>query len=95
MGTDRAAATRSKTPRAASGRRPLYFERNTLGASVLNQWQDQGVWEKIRLTFLGTLDHQAKLDWDAAFLYGSFVPGKKGARISPMAGKAKGAPSIC
>jgi hypothetical protein len=43
--------------------------------------EDQGVWEKCRLTFLSTLDSQAKLDWNAAFLDGSFVPGKKGTRI--------------
>jgi transposase len=40
-----------------------------------------------------TLDAQAKLDWSHAFLDGSFVPGKKGARISPTAGRAKAAPS--
>ncbi len=59
---------------------PKYGSRSTCHRR-LNQWQDQGVWEKIRLTFLGTLDCQAKLDWNEAFLDGSFVPGKKGARI--------------
>src|SRR5918998_3193447 len=59
----------------------------------LQEWQDQGVWERIRLKFLSILDAQAKLDWSRAFLDGSFVPGKKGARISPTAGKVKGAPS--
>jgi hypothetical protein len=49
------------------------------------------VWEQIRLKLLSILDTQAKLDWSRAFLDGSFVPGKKGARISPMAGKAKAA----
>jgi transposase len=60
----------------------------------LNQWQDQGVWEKIRLTFLGTLDRQPRLvgvDWDAAFLDGSFVPGQKGARTLTTAGRTKAA----
>jgi transposase len=47
----------------------------------LQEWQDQGVWEQIRLKFLSALDCQAKLDWSQAFLDGSFVPGKKGARI--------------
>jgi Putative transposase of IS4/5 family (DUF4096) len=61
----------------------------------LQEWQDQGVWEQIRLKFLGTLDAQGKLDWSQAFLDGSFVPPKKGERISPMAGKARGAPSTC
>jgi transposase len=61
----------------------------------LQEWQDQGVWEQIWRTFLGLLDQQGKLDWSQAFLDGSFVPAKKGERISPMAGKARGAPSIC
>jgi putative transposase of IS4/5 family DUF4096 len=59
----------------------------------LKEWQEQGVWEGIRLKFLSTLDSQAKLDWSQAFLYGSFVPAKKGARQSPMVGKAKTARS--
>jgi len=45
------------------------------------EWQDQGVWERIWLTFLGQLDQQGKLDWSQAFLDGSFVPAKKGERI--------------
>lgn len=47
----------------------------------LQEWQDQGVWERIWLTFLGLLDQQGKLDWSQAFLDGSFVPAKKGERI--------------
>jgi transposase len=47
----------------------------------LQEWQDQGVWEQIWLTFLGLLDQQGKLDWSQAFLDGSFVPAKKGERI--------------
>lgn len=58
---------------------PWYGSRSTCHRR-LNHWQDQGVWEKIRLTFLSTLDRQANLDWKAAFLDGSFVPGKKGAK---------------
>jgi transposase len=61
----------------------------------LQEWQQQGVWEHIWLKFLGTLDQQGKLDWSRAFLEGSFVPAKKGERTSPMAGKARAAPSIC
>ena len=59
----------------------------------LQEWQDQGIWEQIRLKFLATLEAQGKLGWSQAFLDGSFVPAKKGARTSPMAGKAKAAPS--
>jgi transposase len=61
----------------------------------LQEWQDQGVWKHIWLTFLGALDQQGKLAWSQAFLDGSFVPAKKGERTSPMAGRAKGARSIC
>jgi hypothetical protein len=43
----------------------------------LQEWQDQGVWERMRLKLLTALDDQAKLDWSLAFLDGSFVPGKK------------------
>jgi putative transposase len=43
----------------------------------LQEWQDQGVWEQIWLTFLSLLDQQGKLDWSQAFLDGSFVPAKK------------------
>ena len=71
---------------------PKYGSRSTCHRR-LQEWQDQGVWEQIRLKFLSTLDSQAKLDGSRAFLDGSFVPGKKGARISPTAGKAKAAPS--
>jgi transposase len=60
----------------------------------LQEWQDQGVWEHIWLTFLGILGQQGKLDWSKAFLDGSFVPAKKGERTLPMAGKVKAAPSI-
>lgn len=69
---------------------PTYGSRSTCQRR-LQEWQDQGVWERIRLQLLSTLDSQAKLDWSQAFLDGSFVPAKKGARISPTAGKAKAA----
>jgi transposase len=61
----------------------------------LQEWQEQGVWERIWLAFLGTLDHLGKLDWSQAFLDGSFVPAKKGEKISPMAIRAKVARFIC
>jgi hypothetical protein len=43
----------------------------------LQEWQHQGVWEQIWLTFLRVLDQQGQLDWSRAFLDGSFVPAKK------------------
>ena len=55
----------------------------------LQEWQDQGVWEGIRLKFLSTLNSQSRLDWSQAFLDGSFVPGKEGERILPTGGRAK------
>jgi hypothetical protein len=60
---------------------PKYGSRSTCHWR-LQEWQDQGVWEGIRLKFLSILDSQAKLDWSRAFLDGSFVPAKKGARLS-------------
>jgi transposase len=61
----------------------------------LQEWQEQGVWERIWLTFLSALDQQGKLDWSQAFLDGSFVPAKKGEKILPMAIRARVARSIC
>lgn len=46
----------------------------------LRQWEKQGVWERIWVNFLSILEEQGKLDWDHAFLDGSFVPAKKGGR---------------
>src|SRR5918996_5612345 len=73
---------------------PKYGSRSTCHRR-LQEWQDQGVWEQIRLELLSTLDSQAKLDWSQAFLDGSFVPAKKGEKISPMAIRAKVARFIC
>jgi len=47
----------------------------------LQEWQALGVWERIRTTLLGTLDEQGKLDWREAFMDGTFVPAKKGAKL--------------
>ena len=55
---------------------PKYGSRSTCHRR-LQEWQDQGVWERIRLKLLSTLDAQAKLDWSRALLDGSFVPSKK------------------
>jgi transposase len=48
----------------------------------LRTWQEQGVWQRIWQTLLASLDAQHRLDWSTAFLDGSFVPAKKGARRS-------------
>lgn len=58
----------------------------------LGEWQALGVWEHIWARFLTVLDQRGKLDWSQAFLDGSFVPAKKGERISTTAGRARAAP---
>jgi transposase len=56
----------------------------------LAQWERDGTWERIWRTFLSTLDEAGKLDWSRAFLDGTFIPTKKGARkwASPVGAKA-------
>ena len=73
---------------------PKYRRRSTCHQR-LQKWQDQGFWERIRLTFLSSLYAKAKLDWNQSFLDGSYVPAKKGARIPTMDEKVRRAPSIC
>ncbi len=46
----------------------------------LRRWEDEGVWERIWQALLGTLDEVGKIEWARAFLDGSFVPAKKGAK---------------
>lgn len=57
---------------------PLEYGSDSTCHRRLQEWQAQGVWERIWTTFLGALDAQGKLDWEKAFLDGSFVPAKKG-----------------
>ena len=45
---------------------PRYGSRSTCHRR-LQEGQDQGGWERIRLQLLSTLDTQAKLDWSRAF----------------------------
>jgi transposase len=44
----------------------------------LNQWSQDGTWERIWRALLGELEAQQKIEWAQAFLDGSFVPAKKG-----------------
>ena len=44
----------------------------------LNQWSEDGTWERVWRVLLSQLDAQGKLEWARAFLDGSFVPAKKG-----------------
>lgn len=44
----------------------------------LREWEEDGTWEKIWRSLVALLDEQDRLEWDKAFLDGSFVPAKKG-----------------
>lgn len=44
----------------------------------LQQWSEDGTWERLWRTLLSQLDAQGKLEWAQAFLDGSFIPAKKG-----------------
>jgi transposase len=57
----------------------------------LQQWSDNGTWDRIWRALLSQLDAQGKLEWAQAFLDGSFIPAKKGGRESGEAGGARAA----
>jgi transposase len=42
------------------------------------EWEDLGLWEKIWLRLLPTLERKEQLEWMLAFWDGKFVPGRKG-----------------
>jgi len=48
----------------------------------LKQWEDQGLWLHAWRALLGVLDEEGLLQWDEAFLDGSFAAAKKGAMPS-------------
>lgn len=43
-----------------------------------NEWEKSGLWNKLWLEYLDSLDQKEKLEWTIAFLSGNFVPSKKG-----------------
>ena len=47
----------------------------------LTQWERNGSWEHIWKTLLATLDAQGRLAWAQAFLAGTIVPIRRGARL--------------
>jgi transposase len=49
----------------------------------LREWQEQGVWERAFRAFLSTLDKEGRLQWEKAFLDGTFVPAKRGREGGP------------
>ena len=59
---------------------PREYGSDTTCHRRLQDWQKEGVWERIWLVFLKSLDEDGKLDWSRAFLDGTFAPAKKGAR---------------
>ena len=44
----------------------------------LRLWEEQGVWLDVWRKFLSMLDEKGALDWQEAFIDGSFAPAKKG-----------------
>lgn len=54
----------------------------------LRHWDRDGTWLRLWRAFLGQLDARGRLQWEQAFIDGSFVPAKKGALRS---GKPSGA----
>ena len=48
----------------------------------LKLWEEHGVWLDVWRKFLSELDEKALLDWEEAFIDGSFAPAKKGAPAS-------------
>ncbi|MDJ0915812.1 MAG: IS5 family transposase [Desulfobacterales bacterium] len=56
----------------------------------LRLWEEQGVWLDVWRKFLSMLDEKGLLDWEEAFIDGSFAPAKKGALASGKPKKGKG-----
>ena len=46
------------------------------------EWQRSGIWSRLWLTFLRTLDDRRKRRWAKALLAGTFVPAKKDHRAA-------------
>jgi transposase/quinol monooxygenase YgiN len=63
----------------------------------LTQWEADGTWDRIWKLLMATLDSQAKLAWAQAFLAGTIVPVRRGARERPVtlrrAGRSSDSPA--
>ena len=57
---------------------PRHFSHPSTCWRRLKRWEEQGVWDNIFLALLTTLDGQGRLEWDRAFLDGSFALTKRG-----------------
>ena len=59
----------------------------------LKRWDEDGTWERIWRAFLTELNARGRLEWETAFIDGTFASAKKGALTSdrPSAGKVQSA----
>ena len=59
----------------------------------LKRWDDDGTWLRLWRAFIAELDERGRLQWETAFIDGTFAPAKKGAPTSakPSAGKVQSA----
>ena len=76
----------------ASHRRPLAGSAGSIPSASTcwrrRLWEEQGVWLDVWRKFLSMLDEKGALDWQEAFIDGSFAPAKKG---GPLLGLPNGA----
>ena len=70
---------------------PDEYPSPSTGWRRLQGWQEEGVWLEAWRALLGALDAEGLLQWDEAFLDGSFAPAKKGAlrSVKPSAARAQ------
>ncbi len=59
----------------------------------LKRWDEDGTWLRIWRAFIAELDARGRLQWETAFIDGTFTPAKKGALTLglPSAGKVQSA----
>jgi transposase len=55
----------------------------------LKRWDEDGTWERIWRAFLAELDARGRLQWETAFIDGTFAAAKKGAPTSDLPGGGK------
>ncbi|MBF0495301.1 MAG: IS5 family transposase [Deltaproteobacteria bacterium] len=56
----------------------------------LKNWEAAGIWTKLRKIFLRDLDVKGAIDWEEAFMDGSFAPAKNGGDCVGKTKKGKG-----
>ena len=59
----------------------------------LRRWDEDGTWLRVWRAIIAELDERGRLQWETAFIDGTFAPAKKGAPTSglPSAGKVQSA----